>query len=226
MTGNMRGAMIIKGGVGARIPAAVFEAQQGAEATIAAAQAEAAAIVAAAHAEAERVRQGSAAALAEARRVGHGEGLQAAHGEATELIARALATAARVRARAQREVATVAMRVAEKLLASELAMRPEVVVDVAAAALALARGAGLTLRAHPEDVAALAAARPRLVAALAEPCDVELCADAAVSRGGCVIETEAGTVDARLEVQLAALERALLGDDVGARSGQAGSADE
>lgn len=222
----MRGAMIIKGGGGARIPAAVFQAQQGAEATVAAAEAEAAAIVAAAQAEAERLREGSAAALAEARRVGHAEGLQAAHGEATEIRARALAAAARVRAQAQREVATVALRVAEKLLASELATRPEVVVDVAAAALALTRGAGLTLRAHPEDVAALAAARPRLLAALAEPCDVELRADAAVSRGGCVIETEAGTVDARLEVQLAALERALLGDDGGLASGPAGGADE
>jgi flagellar biosynthesis/type III secretory pathway protein FliH len=34
-------------------------------------------------------------------------------------------------------------------------------------------------------------------------------ADDRVSRGGCILETPLGIVDARLEVQLAALERAL-----------------
>ena len=42
---------------------------------------------------------------------------------------------------------------------------------------------------------------------------VQLRVDAQVGRGGCIVETELATIDARLNVQLDAIERALRGDD-------------
>jgi flagellar biosynthesis/type III secretory pathway protein FliH len=58
-------------------------------------------------------------------------------------------------------------------------------------------------------VAALAAARPRLEAALAAAADVKIVGDPAVGRHGCVVETPVGRLDARLETQLDALEGAV-----------------
>jgi type III secretion protein L len=40
---------------------------------------------------------------------------------------------------------------------------------------------------------------------------VDIVPDPKVASGGCIIESEVGTVDARLETQLRALEKALLG---------------
>jgi len=187
--------MVIKG----RIPSAVYEAQRDAET-----------IVGSARAEAARARAEAGAVAEEARAAGHAEGLEAARAEATRIIAAAHAEAARVRADAARDLARLAVHVAEKVLAREVAMAPDAVVAVAEQAIALARGGRtLVVRAHPDDVAALDAARVRLLDGVRE---IELCADAAVARGGCVVESEAGVVDARLEVQLAALERALVGE--------------
>jgi flagellar biosynthesis/type III secretory pathway protein FliH len=42
--------------------------------------------------------------------------------------------------------------------------------------------------------------------------DIAIREDAEIRRGGCVIQTESGTVDAQLETQLQLLERALLGE--------------
>ena len=70
-----------------------------------------------------------------------------------------------------------------------------------------ARGT-VRVRIHPDDLPAVEARRAALEAR-APAAALELVADEAVGRHGCVIETPQGRVDARLETQLAALERAL-----------------
>ncbi len=151
-------------------------------------------------------RREAEALRAEAR----AQGLEAARAEATGLVVRALVDAARVRADAAGDLTALARRIAEKLLGRELALRPDAVADVARLALAEARGAHeLVVRAHPDDLAALEAARPRLRAELALVPEVRLHPDPSVGRGGCIVETESGSVDARLETQLDAIERAM-----------------
>jgi flagellar biosynthesis/type III secretory pathway protein FliH len=92
-----------------------------------------------------------------------------------------------------------------------VAVDAAVMRDIAAKAMAAAKpsSASLSLRVHPDDLAALAAARPAWLAELGVQADVALVADPAVGRGGCIVETPAGRIDARLETQLDALERAL-----------------
>ena len=91
-----------------------------------------------------------------------------------------------------------------------MALAPETMVDIAAEALGACRpGAGaVRVRVHPDDLAAVEARREAL-ATRAPAAALELVADETVGRAGCVIDTPHGRVDARLETQLAALERAL-----------------
>jgi flagellar biosynthesis/type III secretory pathway protein FliH len=141
----------------------------------------------------------------------HAEGLEAARGEATAIVAAAHAEAARVQAASHDDLVRLARRMAEKILARELVLAPGAVADVARQAVTEARGArNLLVRAHPDDLAVLEAARPRLHEALAGVTAIALRPDPTVGRGGCVVETESGSVDARLESQLDALERALV----------------
>jgi flagellar biosynthesis/type III secretory pathway protein FliH len=67
------------------------------------------------------------------------------------------------------------------------------------------------LRVHPDDWAAVEAARPALAARLAKAVELRLVVDAEVGRHGCVVESAAGRLDARLDTQLAALEKAVFG---------------
>jgi flagellar biosynthesis/type III secretory pathway protein FliH len=191
----LRGAAPIRARV---VPAMVHDADHRVREMIARAEAEARGIVA--EAEAARARL-----AAEAAEEGRREGLARA--------AATLAAAARERDRrlaaAEREVVTLALAVARKVLARALAAGPGAAVELAARALEEARERReVLLRVNPADAAAVRdAAGPLGAILLRAPLAVR--EDAAVAPGGAVVETEAGTVDACVETQLALLARAL-----------------
>jgi type III secretion protein L len=108
------------------------------------------------------------------------------------------------------EVVRAAVRVAAEMLAAELMLRDDAVVDVTATAIVAARNArDINLRVNPRDAAALRAAKGRLVANLTRAKDLEIREDRRVSPGGVLIETESGVVDAQLATQLDELARIL-----------------
>jgi type III secretion protein L len=176
-----------------------------------------------------REEQASAAAR------GHAEGLDRAAARATACVAAACAEAERLRSRQRPELLRLALRIAARILGREVELRPETTAEVAAEVLREAHPQGqVVLRVHPRDLELMQAARPRLLGLLrvaeeGEPAAADtgsggpgaaqqpgswpllgLRADPSVGRGGCVLETEAGELDARLETQLALLERTLL----------------
>ena len=77
---------------------------------------------------------------------------------------------------------------------------------------------------HPDDLKALERGRPRLLERALRAQALQFRADPSVGRGGCIVESELGTVDARLPVQLEAIERALRGRLDGPSRTQPGSA--
>jgi len=116
-------------------------------------------------------------------------------------IARAAEAARRVTDHKD-ELVKLAVAIAEKIVRRQLTLTPEAVAEVAADALALARGKrDVTVRVHPEDVDWVARRLPGVI----------IRGDEAVTRGGCVVDTDVGRVDGRLESQLAAIERGLRG---------------
>ena len=125
----------------------------------------------------------------------------------------ARAETARSRREATAELRGLAVRIAEKLLGRTLALTPDAVVVLAAEAL---RHAGepkaLRVRCHPDDLELLDRGRPRLMERCVSLGALLFEADATVERGDCTFESELGVVDARLSVQLDAIERALRGE--------------
>ena len=151
------------------------------------------------------------AACAEGRANGFEAGREDGLARTTEVVARAHAAAARRLEEQEPALTRLAVRIAERILGRELALAPEGVVDIVRAAVAAARAQHtLVVRVHPDDQAAVEAVREELLAQQAFGATLVVSADATIPQGGCVIDTEVGTVDARLEVQLAAIERALL----------------
>ena len=113
---------------------------------------------------------------------------------------------------AQADLTRLAVGIAEKILGAELSLAPERVVGIVAQVV---RAAGpsvrLVARVNPLDQPLLEAAAGQLARA-AEQGNLELAADPSVGRGGCILETDRGVADGRLEVQLATLEAALFAD--------------
>lgn len=198
---------VIKSGSGghvrrAIVDADVLDAKLEGDRLLGEARAQAERELAAAREEAERIRRQAEA-----------EGRERGLGAVTELLVGARAAAARARAGAEAELRVLGVRIAEKILGRELQLDPAAVVDVTAAAL---RHAGepreLVVRCAPEDLEALERGKPRLLERCRAARLVRFVADERVARGGCIVETELGVVDARLSTQLDSIERALRGE--------------
>jgi flagellar biosynthesis/type III secretory pathway protein FliH len=190
---------LVKGDGGRIVPAAVLTAKE-----------QAAAILAAARAEATRIRSEAESVCEEARRRGRAEAEQGL----MELLVGARAEADATRAGARDAAITLASRMAERIVGHAVDLSPATMADIAARALeaSRARAGAIKMRVHPQDLAALARERERLVARIASGAELRLVADDTVSRYGCIVETAAGRLDARLETQIAALEKVLLGE--------------
>lgn len=178
---------------------------------------QAAAILSAAAARAEALIREGESSRAEARRQGYDEGRDAAAAALTQTLAAAALEAERVRAgtepAAMRLASRLAAKMTERIVGHALELAPELMVDIAERALvsSRARTGVVRLRVHPDDLALLSRddIRGRLCARLEARGVLQLEPDPAVGRHGCVVETAAVRLDARLETQIAALERAL-----------------
>ncbi len=179
----------------------VLDARDEAQAALAAARA----TLAEAQGEAEAIR-------AEARRAGLDAGRAEAAALAAALLAGARAEAARAMTEAPPVAAALAAKMAERIVGHAVALAPQTMAEIVAAALARSqpRDAAVTVRLHPDDLPAVSARKDALAAQAPAAAAIALVADETVGHHGCVIETAHGRVDARLETQLAALEQAIL----------------
>ena len=110
----------------------------------------------------------------------------------------------------ERDVLRLAVKIAEKILGRELQHDKEAVVDIVATALRQARrNEMIVLRVNPTDLPVVEQHRQRFEQAGRNQF-LDIVPDPAVTAGGCMIESESGSIDAQLETQLRVLERALL----------------
>lgn len=145
--------------------------------------------------DAERIRE-------EARR----EGAEAARAE----VARDLAHAARLRLeavrRAQDEIIALGVALAKRVVGRVIRIEPSLVTEMAEELVRrFERARQVKVRVAPAD-------EPALLAHWAERPEIAIEADPRLDRGDCIVETDLGTLDGRIDVRLEALERAL-GDE-------------
>jgi flagellar biosynthesis/type III secretory pathway protein FliH len=104
----------------------------------------------------------------------------------------------------------LAVRIAAKVIEREVT-DPQTVAGMISVALAQAPLTGnVTIRLHPLDVAIISNFVGKVLPNnVAIPREAVLVSDPTVKRGGCIVDSGVGRLDARIETQLAAIERAL-----------------
>lgn len=174
------------------------------------ARAEARRLIAEAEAEALRVREAAEGEARSLRERAYAEGREEALSELTELILEARERRDAALAEAERDLLRLAVKLAEKIIGREVERDPATLADIVANALRHARqNETFTVRVSPADLPLVEAYRARLDPA-GRARFLDIVADPRVGHGGCVIESESGTIDAQLDTQLRVLERALL----------------
>jgi flagellar biosynthesis/type III secretory pathway protein FliH len=99
----------------------------------------------------------------------------------------------------------------EGLLRDELTLAPERIARLIERELArFRRSLQVAIRLHPDDVATIECAAE--LAARFELGSVELLADASLTRGGCMVSSERGELDARVETRVERMIALLCGE--------------
>lgn len=113
---------------------------------------------------------------------------------------------------AERELAGIALAIAERVVREHVKCDPTVVArEVEAAVSLFARATRVTIQVAIEDEALVSEAMPALRATLPAGADISLIAVAGIERGGCVIRTSEGSVDARIETQFRRIREGIMG---------------
>ena len=158
----------------------------------------------------ERLR----AIAAETRQRAREEGLAEGLAEARALVAPALEAVAeaerQIRAReedflraAERSAVELALAIAEKIVGAAVSARAETVLDVVGGAILRTTARHrLVIEVNPEDLELVSESAEGLAARLGGYQRLDVVAERRLERGGCIVRTEEGEIDARIGSQL------------------------
>lgn len=129
------------------------------------------------------------------------------HEQLTNTLDELATLRATITAQAERNLVQLALEIARKIVHREVTIDGEIVMTLAR--IGLTRGHSrtpATIHLHPDDFAYVSTHREQLVSGQA----LELVEDRSIMRGGCLVRTEMGDVDARIDQQFIEIERAFL----------------
>ncbi|MCC6445227.1 MAG: hypothetical protein IT210_17420 [Armatimonadetes bacterium] len=117
----------------------------------------------------------------------------------------------RILAETEPEVIRLVLEIARKVLRDESAANPELVMGVVGHALRrVTNKERIRVRVNIADLSHVKERREQIIALLDGIEHLEILDDQRIGPGGCLVETDSGNIDARLETQLEQIERTLL----------------
>lgn len=150
------------------------------------------------HKECERLQE-------EAKARGHRDGLE----EWTSQLAFLAKETQDLRERVKEAIVPLAMASVKKIIGKELETRPETIISMISQALKdLAKHKQIVIHVNPKDLELVDQHRVDLKKIVEYADSLVISPKGDVTEGGCIIETEAGIINAQLDVQLEALEKA------------------
>jgi flagellar assembly protein FliH len=109
------------------------------------------------------------------------------------------------------QIVQLACAIAEKIMEKELEVGGSWIENTVKSALAeLVDRSQIEIVAHPEDIPLLLKFREECSTIYDSQMEIRYSADEKIRKGGCILRTRQGTVDARIECQLNEVKRALL----------------
>jgi flagellar assembly protein FliH len=174
-------------------------------------------VIAAAEAEAQRIRE-------QAARDGHAAGFEHGRTEAradlqpvmatfSEAVERLREAEANAADQVEEQAVALAIQIAEKVVAGAVAVEPERVLDVVRGALrAIVERERLVVLVSPADLDLVREGLAELTGSLGGIEHVDVQEERRVPRGGCVVRTSVGEVDARVETKLEKAREAVIAE--------------
>jgi type III secretion protein L len=160
--------------------------------------------------DAEEYRKKVSAECEELKTHAEIEGFQAGFDQWTQTVSYLEGEIAKVQEELQKVVMPVALKAARKIVAAELDVNPNVVLDIVASTLkSIAQHKRIVLYVSKKDFDLIESSKSKLKPIFEELESLSVRDREDIEPGGCVVETEVGIVNARLKDRWRTLEAAL-----------------
>lgn len=183
----------------------VMDATQKAELIIQEANREAEAI----RAEAKGFQAQIASELEKAKKDGYAKGRDEGLSSVTEMAVKLNTIKAKFYTNAEPEVIKLVMTIAEKVIGKMVRENEGAIKSIVRQAVESVIGERITVHLNPEDHKVITSSNEEFRDVFDRSKRIAFKEDEMMSKGGCIVETEVGTIDARLETQLKAIKKAL-----------------
>lgn len=166
-------------------------------------------IVEKAREDAEQHHKNALKQAEELKKEGHEEGYKEGLQKFNEQLLFFERTLRAVRLELQKEIIPIALKAAKKIVGAQLELNPDVIVDIVLQALSpVMQNHRFTIYVNKNDKEILEANKSRIKSILDQVQVLNIQERADIAPGGCIIETEAGIINASLKNQWDALEAA------------------
>ena len=179
-------------------------------------QTKARAILEEATAEAAQIKRGAKEILDQvkeemekSKKKGEEQGFQEGLGRALEYLSKVHLLREKMFANLEPQVVKLVFNIVEKVIGQQLKDGDAAIIGVVRQALDAALGQKITVRINPADFEKVKSQESLLLSKVDASKTVSFKEDDMVKMGGCVVESEVGTIDAQLETQIGAIKKAL-----------------
>ncbi len=136
-------------------------------------------------------------------------------GHASDMLAQALEEVSRLRGsllqNSSNDMLRLVMSIVRQVLHAETSVNPQVIIETIGRALTMAvRADYYHVRVNPADLEIVTDHKPLFLASINGLKNLSFQPDPGISRGGCLLESEIGDVDATIDGQLDQIHRSLL----------------
>lgn len=166
--------------------------------------------------EADRIREDAKRLLSQvnnelekARRDGYIKGREEGNASVAQMAIKLTALKEKFYTTAEPEMIKLVMMIAEKIIGRLVHENEAAIKSIVKQAVESSIGERIVVKLNPEDYKVILASEFEFKDMLDRSKRIAFKEDETISKGGCVVETEVGTIDARLETQLKAIKKAL-----------------
>ena len=160
--------------------------------------------------EAKRVLEDAKAKRVKSVKKGYAEGESKGLAQVTEKLIQLQRLREQFYEQAEPEVIRLVTTIAEKVIGQIVEENPKLIRSVVKKALERSLGDRIVVRVNPEDYKVVTAQDSEFRDVIDRTKRITFRQDDTIAKGGCVVETEVGTIDAQIETQLRAIRKALI----------------
>ncbi|MBI2974798.1 MAG: hypothetical protein HYY43_04340 [Deltaproteobacteria bacterium] len=159
--------------------------------------------------EAKTILEQVSGEMERAKKDGYSDGREEGLAFVTEQLASLNGIKEKFYSSAEPEIVKLVMTIAEKIIGKMVRENEAAIKSIVRQAVESSLGERITVRLNPEDHKVISSAEFEFRDVLDRTKRIVFKEDESIKQGGCVVETEVGTIDARLETQLKAIRKAL-----------------